>query len=134
VTAFNLIGSALIQYFIPKIGHWSKETRRRLTVISIFTLTYTIITLFPVFKFKNHKKYLPNGLTKEWFLLYGQSIFESTFTTNFLPYVIGPLKDMILIKCCKKKRQLGDKSYKLNIEQKYGLMLNVGFVVMTFCY
>lgn len=51
-----------------------------------------------------------------------------------MPYVIGPFKDILLHKCCKKKYQRGHPSRKLKLEQKYGLMLNTSFTVLSFCY
>lgn len=109
------------------------------TVFSIFMLTYIITSVLPTFKFvlpnKQHNaSFLPKGLTKAWFKLHGQSIFLSTFTTSATPYVIGPFKDILLYKCCKKKFERGNPSKKLRLNEKYGLILNMGFVVMTFCF
>ena len=103
VTALNLIGSALVQMFIKRIKFWSKQKQIMITILSIFILTYTLTDIVPVYKLSKHKKFLPTGLTRSWFQLYNKTLFTSTFTTNFTPYIIGPFKDILFYKCCKKK-------------------------------
>jgi hypothetical protein len=134
VTALNLIGAALIQIYIKRIKFWSKQKQIMVTILSIFLLTYTLTDVIPVWKLDRHKKFLPTGLTRSWFQLYNKTLFTSTFTTNFIPYLIGPLKDILLYKCCKKKFNRGDPARKLKLEQKYGLMLNTSFTVISFCF
>ena len=74
-----------------------------ITILSIFILTYTLTDIVPVYKLSKHNKFLPTGLTRSWFQLYNKTLFTSTFTTNFTPYIIGPFKDILFYKCCRKK-------------------------------
>lgn len=73
-------------------------------------------------------------LSLEWYNLFSTTIFTIVFTTNFLPYVFGPFKDIILTKCCKKKFKKGHPALKLKLEQKYALILSTSFTVITYCY
>jgi hypothetical protein len=128
----NAIGARIVQSLVPTIGLHSRISELNLTVLCIFLMSYLNISLFMMFEgtyYNWNKNFVPWGLSKNWFLVYGNCIFTSTLTTAFIPYA-GPIIG-ILMKISGRKTQIPGV---FNMERKYAVMLTTLFVAFTYGY
>jgi hypothetical protein len=94
------VGAVLIIKVIPKIGFHSHHIQTHATMLSIFIISYIIVSFLPIIRYYK-KGYAPDSLNAAWYEVYGKMITTGMLVSSFMPYA-GVLFSLIT-RCCKKK-------------------------------